>query len=191
MNSKYEPLYRDLLNDMARCRQLELPDAEIAEHCYRVALNYWRRLKEYFGQRMMYVDEEEMDFFKAIKPQFTAHIEYNLLLNQALLFIPADKEAAIRYWKEEEGRYQRFQKRNADFIQYYDSGCREKDADYFLLRNYRADMKPQERIYEDEDCRSFHDHIVRGLLANRMYHEYVEDKLKQLSNDTVDSRSSE
>lgn len=191
MNPKYEPLYRDMLNDMARCRMLELPDAEIAESCYRVALNYWRRLKEYFGQRVMYVDEEEIEFFKYVKPEFTAYIEYNLLLNQALLFIPEDKEAAIRYWKEEAGRYQRFQKRHADFIQYYDSRCREKDADYFLLRNYRVDMKPQERIYEDEDCRSSHDHLVRGLLAGRMYQEYVEEKLKQLSNDTVDSRSSE
>lgn len=105
--------------------------------------------------------------------------------------MPEDKETAIRYWKEEAGRYQRFQKRHADFIQYYDSGCRERDAEYFLLRNNRMDTKPQERLYEDEDCRSSHDHLVRGLLASRMYQEYVEEKLKQLSNDTVDSRSSE
>lgn len=78
MNPKYEPLYHDMLSDIARCWQLESPDTEIAEHSYRIALNYWRRLKEHFVQRLMYVDEEEMEFFKAVKPQFAAHIEYSL-----------------------------------------------------------------------------------------------------------------
>lgn len=181
MNEKYQLLHSDMLKDMARCSAMELPETEVAECCYRIAVNYWLRIKQCFQKRVIYDDAGEIEFFKSVKPQFTAYIEHYLILNQGLLFIPGQKEDEVAYWEEEERRYQRFYERNRDFIQYYENGKTESDAEYFLQRNNRLLLLPQERIYEDLDCRSSHDHLIRGFLANRMYKQYVENRLKQLN----------
>jgi RteC protein len=180
MKPEYELLYKDMLKDIERCSGIDLPETEIAECCYQIAINYWQKLKEGFQKKSIYADADEIEFFKMVKPEFTSYIEYNLILNQGLLFIPAEREQALNYWKEEVKRHQRFLERNRVFVEYYESGSIEQDAECFLQRNNRLTAMPQERIYEDNDCRSSHDHLVRGLLANRMYKEYVDKRIKQL-----------
>lgn len=181
MHPKWEILYTEMLVDIERCKKMELPETERTESCYRVSVNYWFRVKELFMSRVIYDDMEEIVFFKTVKPQFTSYIEYYLVLNQGLLFIPEEAEERLLYWQEETKRHQRFCDRNADFIRYYEINGTDQDAQYFLQRNNRNVAMPQERIYEDADCRSSHDHIIRGFLANRMYHEYAAGKIRQLS----------
>lgn len=170
-----------MLDDLDRYKTIELPETERAECCYRAALNYWLKVKEHFFQRVIYVDTEEIEFFREVKPQFTALIEYYLILNQGLLFIPEKLEDRIAYWEEEAKRYQRFYVRNRTFIEYYESGCNKEDMHYFLARYNNQFMMPQERIYEDSDCRTSHDHLVRGLIANRMYLDFAQEKLAELN----------
>ncbi len=181
MNEKWKHFYSLMQDDLNRCRTMELPETERAECCYRVALNYWLKIKEHFLQRVIYVDTEEIEFFREVKPQFTAFIEYYLILNQGLLFIPEKIEDRISYWEEEAKRYQRFYVRNKTFIEYYESGCNSQDMQYFLVRYNEQTIMPQERIYEDHDCRSSHDHVVRGFIANRMYRDFVQEKLVELN----------
>lgn len=176
-----------MLEDIDRCRKAILPEAECVECCYRVAMNYWKELKELFISGTMQMDAEEIEFFKEVKPLFTSHIEYYLILNQVVLFVPNIEQEKKEYWNEEEKRYHRYCKRHENFIAYYESGSTERDSEYFLQRNNRVEMPPQERIYEDADCRSSHDHIVRGLLAGSMYHDFVLERIKQLSTDEVSS----
>lgn len=180
MHPKWEIVYTEMLADIDRCKKMDLPETERTESCYRVSVNYWFRVKELFMSRVIYDDMEEIVFFKSVKPQFTSYIEYYLVLNQGLLFIPEEAEERLLYWQEEAKRHQRFCDRHVDFIGYYEAGSIDQDANYFLQRNNRIAAMPQERIYEDADCRCSHDHLVRGLLANRMYHEYVSGKITQL-----------
>ncbi len=178
MKQKWERLYADLLSDLSRCQALELPETEIAESCCRISMNYWLKLKEIFKGRMIYDEEEEINFFKYVKPRFTSHIECNLIVSQALLFLPAEVEALVTYWETETRKYQRFFDKHEEFIKYYDSYSTENDSRYFLIRNNQQEIAVQERIYQDEDCRSSHDHLVRGLLANSMYYDFVCKRLE-------------
>ena len=180
MKAVFEHLHQELLADLKRSWQLELPEAERVECCYRVAMDYWLKVKEIYLTRVKYDEEFEINFFRELKPLFTSHIEYYLILNQALLFIPGEAEKVVIYWEAEARRYQRFCDKHNVFIRYYEGYRTEDDKAYFLRRNNRQETPPQERLYEDEDCRSSHDHLVRGLLANSLYHEYVNKKLEAL-----------
>lgn len=177
MKQNWEKLYADMLSDLNRCQALQLPEAEIAECCCRIAMNYWLKVKEMFKDSVNYDEEEEINFFKYVKPRFTSHIEYNLVISQAILFLPTETEALVTYWEEETKKYQRFFDKHQEFINYYDSNNTENDSRYFLPRNNRQETPVQERIYQDEECRSSHDCIVRGLLANSMYYEFASSKL--------------
>ncbi len=173
-------LHHELLADLKRTWQLELPEMERIESCYHVTMNYWTEVKEIFKQQDVYDEELEIEFFKSMKPVYTSYIEYYLILHQALLFLPENPQEAVSYWEEELKRYNRYCDKHADFIKYFESYSSEYDAAYFTIRNNRQEMPARERIYEDEDCRSTHDHVVRGLMANSMYNEFVREKLKSL-----------
>lgn len=185
MHPKWEPLYDQLLAELAQCRDGDKPEADQAECGYRIAVEYWLLAKQKFMARVMQVDDEEIEFFREIKPRFTAYIEYYLILNQAVLFVPEEQLNETSYWQEEQTRYKRFYERNKDFIAYYESGSIDKNYHYFLERNNYTDAPSHERIYEDGDCRSSHDHLVRGLLANQLYSAYVQERLNHLSNVTL------
>ena len=165
MEQLWEYFYSLMLLDISRCKGTAVTETEHSECCYRVAINYWEKVK---------------DIWSEVKPQFTSHIEYYLILNQGLLFIPDDPFEATNYWKDEEQRLQRFCNRNEDFIRYLESKSHHNDGDYFLQRNNRHALLPQERIYADADCRSSHDWLIRSWLANKMYNDFVKKRLKVL-----------
>lgn len=180
MKSLFEHLYHELLASLERSWQLELREEKRVECCYRIAMDYWYKVREVFLDRDSYDEDAEIEFFREIKPLFTSHVEYYLILNQCLLFIPGELEGVVGYWEAESKRYKRFCDKHTDFIRYYEGYSSVDDKTFFLRRNSLQETPPQERLYEDEDCRSSHDHLVRGLLANSMYHEYVNKKLAAL-----------
>jgi hypothetical protein len=171
MENCFEDIHKNML--------AELANTERMEDKFHVAMEYWLAVKEIFKSRP-YDHDGEMEFFRNIKPLFTSYIEYYLLLNKSLAFLPEDAEGAIAFWEEETKQLQRYCEKHADFIRYYESYSSEFDSDYFTRGNNRQTAPPQGRIYEDGDCRSSHDHIVRGLLARRMYNEYVLERLEEL-----------
>lgn len=44
-------------------------------------------------------DEEEIYFFKFLKPKFTGELQYYKKLYQAILFKPTEKNELIRFYK--------------------------------------------------------------------------------------------
>lgn len=180
MKLHWEKLYSEMLVELNRCKSQGIPESVIAEACFRLSLNYWLEVKVRFIKRIMQVDSEEIEFFREVKPQFTAHIEYFLLLNQGLLFVPEKLGDKIKYWEEEALRLERFYQRHKEFIRYYQSNEKGQDVYYFLQRNNKNLYTGQEKIYNDSDCRSSHDCRVRSFLANRMYNEYVNTRLREL-----------
>ena len=181
MNEKYQLLHDDMLKDITRCEQLELPNAEWVAACFWVAHNYWQRLKSLTCPRSFKSECEEIEFFRNVKPHFTAHIEYFVILSEALTCVPADCGDALCYWEEEGKRLNRFCERNEDFVRYYESGERCRDNLYFLKRNARINYAPKLPVYDkDPDYCTSHDHYVRRYLANKMYWEYCKGKIELL-----------
>ena len=180
MDQLYDYTYSMMLAELGQCKTIELPDAKQSECGYGVTMKFWQKLREIWKEKLTYTDEEEINFFREVKPRFTCHIEYYLILNQGLLFVPDDLVETIKYWTEEEKRYDRFCKRHENFVKYFDNKWHYRDQDYFLQRNNRHAILPKERIYVDEDCRSSHDWIVRSYLANKMYFEFVKKRLEVL-----------
>lgn len=171
MKPQFEGLHKRMLQELAATANLE--------DRFKVALEYWRVVKEIFKNQKCRNEFDEPEFFRSIKPLFTSYIEYYLILYQSLIFLPPELDGVAGYWEDECKRYKRYYDKHKDFISYYESYSSEYDREYFTRANNRLETPPQERIFEDTDCRSSHDHIVRGLLANSMYHEYVMQRLQE------------
>ncbi len=79
-------------------------------------------------------EEEEIDFFKNIKPLFTGYVEFYSILYSAELFVPEDAEDALRFRAEELNRSLLFLDKHQDFCDYLHRGDTSLDREYFLQR---------------------------------------------------------
>jgi len=181
MNCNFQLLYNDMLEDLWHNQELPLPEAEIVCSAFWIAHNYWDRLKLKVVVSGFSNDKDEIDFFRNIKPRFTAHIEYFTILSEALVCVPESPAEAVTYWQGEADRFKRFCERHEFFVRYYESGKNYSDSFLFLRRN-ASSSPPKFPIYDivPEFCSS-HDHLVRGYLAYKMFAEYCHKKLQELN----------
>ena len=181
MKAQYDQLYEEMIAEISWCQQVQMPETENVASCFWVAKNYWEELKKKIKGRRFKSEVQEINFFKNIKPKFTAQIQYFATLSEALLFVPADKEYQLSYWQKEMERYKWFCDKNKDFVNYYESGSRNLDSNFFTKMNVNAEpLQPLVSFDADKEFCSSHDHLVRSLLAHKMYNEFARKKIEEL-----------
>jgi len=119
--------------------------AGLEEGALEIIQRHWASFKkEILGYQFASL-QEEIDFFKVMKPLFTSKMEYFLLLADDI--------------KNPYLRHKRFKEEHADFYQYYTSGRTENDHEWFIQRS---------------NMESSHDHLVSRLLAlNELVHRHI------------------
>src|SRR5258706_10983810 len=118
MKQEYQLLHQEMLKDIQRCLQLDLPESENVEACFWIASDYWDKLKERIKNGIFNDEGDEIDFFRNVKPQFTSWMEYFMILSEGLLFVPEERLCAITYWEEEMKRFKRYCDKNHEFVSY-------------------------------------------------------------------------
>jgi RteC protein len=179
MNAIYHPLYTELLAELESHAVLAMPEPVKTEYCFRVAVRFWQRARERMDNFPFTNGEEEMLFFKTIKPLFTSRIEFYMLVYPAVLFKPADTKKAPFFWENELLRFTRFMEKQQQFIQYYKSGASCLDHLYFLRVNNPAAAPGSYKVYDrDPAYTSSCDWLVAELLGHEMYQQYVHAQLQ-------------
>jgi len=175
-------MYRRLRADVDQCGQRDVPELERIECCFRTASVYWTNMLEELSQYRFATEEEEIDFFRNIKPLFTSQIEFYTLIYQGMLFKPKeDLVKMVAFWASESTRLSRFSENKEAFISYYKSGDTCLDRQYFLRDNNRTPGAIVAKVYDkNTHFSTSHDWLVTALLAQEMYHEYTRDRLKEI-----------
>jgi hypothetical protein len=127
-------------------------------------------------------DEEEIWFFKIIKPKFTALIEYYTLVYHAELFMPSLKEDDTHtFWKKEKEKIKKFYRQHTEFCEYYKSGDTSMDYIYFLKKNAEDCKHCFNKLYDtDSSMATTHGNTVSALMAYDMYDAYIMQQVKKV-----------
>lgn len=176
-----QKVYDDMVSELEGCLKGSFCEKEKVEDSFWIAKNYCEKLKQLIIATEFDNEDAVINFFRNTKPLFTSQVEYFLILSEALFSAPPVKENAIDFWNEEKRRFERFKNRNKDFIDYYESGEHNKDRCYFLWAD--ENWRPATPLPSyDADLRfcSTHDHLIRSYLAQKMYKEFVDKKIKDL-----------
>lgn len=178
-----EGLYHELLSEVYQCRRLELTPSNRIAFCFKISVDYWNKLRQQVKQRGFATDEEEIWFFKTIKPKFTALIEYYTLVYNAELFMPRLRiEDAQAFWRKEADKVKNFYAQHADFCSYYKNGRTESDHLYFLRANVNGYKCNGMKVYDmDDDLITSHGHLVTCLLAFDMYEAYILQQARKVA----------
>ncbi|HEY4061096.1 MAG TPA: hypothetical protein VGM30_04310 [Puia sp.] len=89
MPSEYQEYYHQLLAAIASHRVTGSTEMEQVEACFKSSLEYWGKVRQRVKERSFATPEEEIHFFKVIKPLFASRIEYYTWCYHTLLFMPA------------------------------------------------------------------------------------------------------
>jgi len=173
----------------AKIEQIEISEDNILKR----SLAGSQVLSAAFNQLKMFIltytfinEEEEILFFKDIKPKFCYRLIYyrkiyNIEMNRPLAGIDTQKE----YLNRELNAINEYTTKRLDFIRYYRSGSTHLDSLYFLRGKMYTEQYLETFYYELDPmfCTNC-DFKVAKILANDMLLAYLMLELESLDNDT-------
>jgi len=163
------------------CQDGELTYTQKLETAVQLSIRSTNDLYQLIAEHGFSNSEEEILFFKSIKPLFVAEREYYQRLYHAQLF---GDETAV-FWKHELIRMEKLLDEYSEFSFYYHHNATENDAAWFSQGQAPLPttlcMLPSET---DPRHTSARDGWISGLLAVERYRDWLAAKYKQ-----VESRS--
>ena len=196
MKYEYQLLFKAMVTDIKNCKKIGLSEWENTRACFWITKKYWENLKLTTRNGIFRNQKEEIDFFRNVKPQFFGYMEYFILLGTGLLFMPANESESmasitrdadtelendtILFWEREEKKFKLFCTKNERFIDYYKTGQRDNDRNYFLRKNNFSNHEFTELHNTDNNFHSSYGHLIEMYIAHKLYNEYVHKKLDSL-----------
>lgn len=152
-------------------------DTNQTEQCYQVVAHFWQLAKQEVRQSGFHDDAVEIDFFKHLKPGFTARLEFYLLLFRYYLYTDGGSEVIEQYRKDELDRIRQFREAHTPFIHYFEKGRTEWDDVYFLRRKFNKVQHPPSQVYDRAaDLWTNGDWILALLHANARFERFLQNQ---------------
>jgi hypothetical protein len=170
--------------------QLNFIDLEIdnlinrCEKAIEISINSKENLRALIHKTNFKSQEEEIYFFKEVKPQFLSKfIYYNAIYKIETKKPYGGFRVVKKYYNNELIKLKRYFDNNLDFYRYYRTGSTYLDYKYFVRGKF--DIKLALDSYYIETDHSFstsHDYKVSKIIANDLIELYIEDKLLTIDN---------
>ncbi|MCZ4223526.1 RteC domain-containing protein [Pedobacter rhodius] len=142
-----------------------------------------RQLKEYILANPFIDDDEQIWFFKYIKPKFYCLRLFYLEKYELQTIVPSANPKQIKqFYHDELATIMRFFQRNAFIYQYYRRGATELDSIYFLRGvDVQSVLLPD---IPEQDCEfsTSQDYLFSKIKAYELLQEYILTQLRLLDN---------
>ena len=144
-------------------------------------------LKSFISQYDFKTEEEEILFFKEIKPKIVSKLIYYLSVYKFELNRPKGSCSTVEtYFQAELDRLKQYFDRNIEMYHYYRTGCTHFDKIYFL-RNSDSDIPMNIAcFYFERDVRfsTGYDFKIAKIMANDFLELYIRSQLVKLKKDS-------
>lgn len=158
-----------------------------ASHMFADAFN---RLKTFILSYTFSDEEEEIMFFKDIKPKFCYRLIYYRKVYNIEMNRPAGAEKQKEYLCEKLDEINKYNSKRLDFIRYYRSGSTHLDSLYFLRGKTDPEQYLETFYYElDSNFSTNCDFKVAKILANDLLSAYLMNEIELLNDNGISIRS--
>jgi hypothetical protein len=142
-----------------------------------------KHLKREFLSKDLETVEDEIYFFKHIKPKFHSRLIYYIELFQFEIQRPTGiVHEQIQFIRERSQSIQKFQSENKEFLTYYKSNANYLDQIYFTRGNDDFRIKLNHLCFESDPCFSTsHDYLLARFISNELLLEYFDNQITLLS----------
>ncbi|ODS88283.1 MAG: tetracycline regulation of excision, RteC [Chryseobacterium sp. SCN 40-13] len=151
----------------------------LAQELIELLLNHLGDLKKYVSERGFKSIEEEIHFFKRLKPVILAKLIYYNAIYKIETKKPYGNGKAIKkYIDNELSKLKRYFDNNLEFYKYYRTNSTYLDEKYFVRGRYDVKLSLDTYYFEtDHNFTTSHDYKVAKIIANDLIQVYLEDQL--------------
>jgi len=154
---------------------LETGEGKWIEQSFWLAMKSWLNIEEMAGNYCFLNRDEEIYFYKDLKPEFIGLIEYFTLLYKSVVFQPDDSMKTGEYLKHE-------LKKCRELVFIYDAGCRyyeqQPNTDiYFLEQSNQQPLLFGLNVTRINFTNTSYSYLRGRLIAMKRYEKYLQVKL--------------
>jgi hypothetical protein len=161
-------LYEAMLAELKCSKNNKTAEEERIQNCFEIAGAYKDKLNQLVRHHKFLSKEEEVFFFKKIKPLFTAEVEFFTYLYHIELFktkeIESDNYELEQFYKRQLQKRDKLRKEQPDFYHYVQEGHTSADIQWFTRKCETMDS-------------SLFDGLMGRYLAIEKFELYLKDKM--------------
>ncbi|GEC80128.1 RteC domain-containing protein [Flavobacterium aquatile] len=180
------------LNEQLSFLEIEIENPIVkCENAIDIILKSINIIKKVVIKNSFKTDQEEILFFKEIKPQFTSKlIYYNMVYKIEMKRPNGGNRILKKYFHNELLKLKSFFDNELEFYQYYRSGSTYLDYKYFQRGKFDIKLALDNYYFEtDTTFSTSHDFKVAQILANDLLQLYIENKLIMTENKDISEKS--
>lgn len=179
-----ESMKQELLCRLDRIGEMNTPRIEKAREAITLLENAFDELRAFICTKEFKDQQEEIDFFREIKPSLFCHLIYYRKMYNIEINIPHGGRAAHREYLEDELEGIRmFFSQNREFYRYYRSRERQFDHYYFLRGTSGIQSSPGFCFDRDTEFSSGGDRLVTRILAYDMLEKWLLEEIDRIDED--------
>ena len=149
------------------------------ENAIGLVLQKLEEIKKYIKKNGFKDDEEEILFFKQLKPQLVSKLIYFNSIYKIETKRPRGGDKTIKkYLNVELSKIKRYFDANLEFYKYYRTNSTHLDNKFFLRGKHDIKLSLDTYYFEaDHNFATSHDYKVAKIIANDLIQVYLEDQL--------------
>lgn len=176
-----------ILEEELRLTALEHDDMLVcARISIRLCSDKLDTLREYVLSHRFRTPQQEITFFKEIKPRVLSRLLYHLHVYNIEIKRPnACYKIRRKYLINELNKLNQFFDTNIDFYRYYRGGNAHFDSTYFIRGKHDFQLTLESLYFiADPKFSTSHDHLVASIMANDRLRVYLEDELNSMEQES-------
>lgn len=191
MEKQYEQCIQRLENSIAELTiEMENPIV-LAQELIELLIDCMGQLKTFVSERGFKNIEEEIYFFKHIKPVFLSKLIYYNAIYKIETKKPYGNGKAIKkYIDNELAKLKRYFDNNLEFHKYYRTNSTYLDHKYFVRGKHDIKLSLDTFYFEaDHNFTTSHDYKVAKIMANDLIQVYLENQLNNTNKKRISEKS--
>jgi len=179
----YEQTLEKLIGDLYDLNMNTGDAIESSEKAVETCLDAINNIKKHFKSNPVKIQEDEIKFFKEIKPQFLSKLIFHIKIYNMESLIPNEcKNSREEAYNTELKKIKKYANQNQNFYRYFRTNSTHLDHKYFVRGNQDLKLKLKSNTFEsDPEFSTSHDFILSKIIANTILQKHIEDKLATLN----------
>jgi hypothetical protein len=169
-------LYKKIIRQIACYESKATDEKKWIEWGFSITTKAWLHIQETVEGYSFTDQQEEIGFYKTLKPRFIALMDFFTLLYRSVLFQPEDAAGKKEYWKSELTTCKMFLLKHKTFCRYYEQGNTGMDHVYFVQQNNQQSLLFGISENKGPVIPSY-SYLLARIISMQKYQHYVLKKL--------------
>jgi hypothetical protein len=178
---QWSRLYKKLLQQLSGYETTITDEKKWIEWAFAITTKAWFGIQQDAVNYVFDDQQEEIAFYKVVKPRFIALIDYFTLLYKSVLFQPECPQGNLEYWQHEQDICKNFLSKYQSFCRYYEQGNTTMDHIYFV-----QETNKQSLIFGINENSAYtitsYSFLLARVLSIKKYYRCILEKISFLSN---------